>query len=247
MKLNIIPMFNSPYLFKDKKKYKYIPYVSGMGGDFPDTGPAIPLTNLALWLKADAIVGLNDNDPVTTWEDSSSENNDATQGTAANKPLYKTGIINGLPVVRFDASNDFMDTPDNAFVANPFSIFMVFSGTIAAGTHRAINDNGGANFGIGTDTADIIVFNGAFIGAAGLVNDDPILVTYIHDGANASFWVDTVLAGTNAQANTPGRIRLSAPAGDVLNGDIAEVIAYTADMTAQRVAIETYLNTKYNL
>jgi hypothetical protein len=206
-----------------------------------------PRANLALWLRADAITGLNDTDPVATWPDSSGNSNDATQAVAANRPLYRTNIINGLPVVRFDAANDHMDTPNNVFNANPFSVFIVFSGTVAAATHRAINDNGGANFGIGTDTASIIVFNGAFIGAAGLVDDVPVLATYIHDGANASFWVDGVLAGTNAQVNTPGRIRLSAPVGDTLNGDIAEVLAYTADLTAQRAAIEAYLTTKYAL
>jgi hypothetical protein len=197
-------------------------------------------------LRADAITGLNDNDPVATWLDSSGNGNNATQGTAGARPLYKTGIINGLPVVRFDATDDHMDTPNNVFTGNPFSVFIVFSGTVAAGTHRAINDNGGANFAIGSDNDSAIVFNGAFIGDPGAIVDDvPLLATYIHDGVTASFWVNGVLAGTNAQTNAPGRIRLSAPAGDTLNGDIAEILAYTEDQSAFRTAIEAYLSTKW--
>src|SRR5262245_49637476 len=82
-----------------------------------EEGP--PSENLGLRLKADAIVGINDGDAVATWEDSSSVNNDATQGTAANRPVYKVNIINGKPVVRFDATNDGMVTANAAFSANP--------------------------------------------------------------------------------------------------------------------------------
>lgn len=60
-----------------------------------------------IWLKADQITGLADNDPVTTWEDQSTGGtHDFTQGTAANKPLYKTNRINSLPTVLFDGTND---------------------------------------------------------------------------------------------------------------------------------------------
>jgi hypothetical protein len=64
--------------------------------------------NLKCWLKADAISGLADNDPVATWTDSSGNGNVAAQGTGVSQPLYQTGELNGLPVVRFDGSNDFM-------------------------------------------------------------------------------------------------------------------------------------------
>ena len=60
------------------------------------------ITGLALWLKADAITGLNNGDPVGTWPDSSGLGNDFSQSTAANKSIYLTNIQNGLPVVNFD-------------------------------------------------------------------------------------------------------------------------------------------------
>ena len=42
-----------------------------------------------------------DGTAVETWEDRSANNNDATQATSASRPIYKTGIQGGQPVVRF--------------------------------------------------------------------------------------------------------------------------------------------------
>jgi len=64
---------------------------------------------LKVWLKADAITGLNDGDAVGTWSDQSGNGYDATQPTSAKRPIYKTGILNGKPVVRFDGVDDQLD------------------------------------------------------------------------------------------------------------------------------------------
>ena len=49
--------------------------------------------------------GLSNNDAVSTWS-SRTGTNDATQATAASKPIYKTNQLNGNPVLEFDGSND---------------------------------------------------------------------------------------------------------------------------------------------
>lgn len=59
-----------------------------------------------LVLDSRFITGLNDNDAVATWSDRSINGNNATQGTSVNRPLFKTAIQGGNPVVRFDGSND---------------------------------------------------------------------------------------------------------------------------------------------
>src|SRR3989304_2387171 len=46
-----------------------------------------------------------DGDVIGYAADLSGNGNHATQGTLANKPLYKTGIQNGLSVARFDGSD----------------------------------------------------------------------------------------------------------------------------------------------
>jgi len=77
----------------------------------------LSIAGCKLWLRADTITGLNDGQALTTWLDESGLGNNATQATAANKPLYKTNIQNGRPVVRFDGVNDFLLPPAN-FIAS---------------------------------------------------------------------------------------------------------------------------------
>ena len=96
-----------------------LPYESGIASE---SNPAVtmrvemklPTSGLSfqptLWLKADAITGLADSDPVATWPDSSGNGYDAAQGTPGNQPLYKTGILNGKPAVLFDGSTDYLST-----------------------------------------------------------------------------------------------------------------------------------------
>lgn len=105
-------------------------------GTWIHTSPATTTTlpdsiagaNLKLWLKADAIVGKVNNDTITTWADSSGNNYDAAEAT--NPPTYKTSVINSLPVVRFDGSNDEMKTSGSGTIANiltqtAFSVWLV--------------------------------------------------------------------------------------------------------------------------
>jgi hypothetical protein len=77
-----------------------------------------------LALDSRFITGLSNTDPVTTWEDRSSSNNDATQGTANDRPLFQTAYQGGCPALQFDGATDHLDfassiisgTPDGSVV-----------------------------------------------------------------------------------------------------------------------------------
>src|SRR5215216_308809 len=58
------------------------------------------------WYDASKITGLSGGVRVPQWDDSSGSGNHAVQGSGASQPTYETAVINGLPVVRFDGSND---------------------------------------------------------------------------------------------------------------------------------------------
>lgn len=71
--------------------------------------------NLKLWLRADnptLIATKADDDYVGGWYDDSGFGYDAVQATGGAQPRYKTNIVNGKPVIRFDGSDDVMNTPD---------------------------------------------------------------------------------------------------------------------------------------
>lgn len=65
--------------------------------------PLMPIPRPNMWLDSSRMLGLSDGNAVTDWYDISGNGNHATQATANNKPTYKTGIINSLPAILFQA------------------------------------------------------------------------------------------------------------------------------------------------
>ncbi len=70
--------------------------------------PVVPAQNAIIpqpemWVAADALAGLSDGDVVPTWPDLSGNNRHWLK--AAGSPLYRTGQLNGRPVVRFDGTD----------------------------------------------------------------------------------------------------------------------------------------------
>jgi hypothetical protein len=99
------------------------------------------IAGLSLWLKADAGV-LDDggaaainNDSVGTWQDQSGNGFHVSQDTSGYYPVYKTGIVNGQPVIRFTSTSDTVlshlsrPSPLTALDAADFTIFVVFANT----------------------------------------------------------------------------------------------------------------------
>jgi hypothetical protein len=67
--------------------------------------------NLLLWLNAATITGLADGASVTRWSDGSGNGKDVS--AAGVPPTYRSNQINGLPIVRFDGSDDELSTAAN--------------------------------------------------------------------------------------------------------------------------------------
>jgi hypothetical protein len=51
-------------------------------------------------------LALADNDAVADWTDRSANARTASQATSGNRPVFKTAVQGGSPIVRFDGSND---------------------------------------------------------------------------------------------------------------------------------------------
>lgn len=206
-----------------------------------------------LWVKADAITGLSDGDPVGTWADQSGNGNDLVQATAAKKPTYETNECNGEPIVRFDSVDDYLKAV--AFTWNrPEVVYIVFKSTAWLANHT--------------------LFDGDSANAMRCLQytSDPRHLSYHGDATWASYYIDCathswVIARFRFEAGSKG-IRKNDSAevagdggstdasgftlGAMANGtnsgkwDIAEVIGYNAvPSSGSDTDIMDYLNTKY--
>lgn len=230
-------------------------------------------TNNVMWLRADDLSA----SPVSTWPDQSGNANNVTQGTGASQPTWIDIQLNGLPIVRFDGADDFLDGPaSNALIGDgqeDLTILVVYN-TIGTGrqyissikrattaasllslelNYDGTGDNAGYAGFLTQDEA-----NTGFSRAVdpGPWNDDsPILMTAWVDDLNRELFIN----GTSEASDTDGMFdatgntavfTLGSFDGTQLDfdGDIAEYIIFTAALnTAERRIVENYLAAKYNL
>ncbi len=95
--------------------------------------PNYPLSILTVgaWWKADSFSGLADADPIggtgKEWVDSSGSGHTLTQTNATFRPTYRTGVMNGLPIIRF--ATQYLDLASWTITDNPSSLCIVLVGT----------------------------------------------------------------------------------------------------------------------
>ena len=223
------------------------------------------MDGLVLWLDANQIKGLLDNDDIQIWEDASALGNDAIQPTIAARPKYKKNILNGLPVVRFDGNNylnlgqpeslDFAPTVDEFsffIVSYPNNGSILTKGSIQTlqQQYRIIVASNVLSLRIGT--------NEASVGSTNIVNKWSVksIITstsrvdaFINKNSDI---VNGVIGDLKNNVDVLiGARRLDGTSntgtGYFLTGDIAEIIIYNRSITAEREDIENYLLQKYNL
>jgi hypothetical protein len=118
------------------------------------------VSGLIRWYKADAL-SLSDGDPVSSWP-SSTGTDSMQQATSGLQPLFKTPIVNGKPVVRFDGVNDYMDGATALNVPQSFT-FIVVAHQLSLGDNRVASGPPGPfqfNFG---GSGNAYVYGGAFL------------------------------------------------------------------------------------
>lgn len=231
---------------------------------FRPTGPGGVVNGLQIWLKADEIAGLSDTDPVTTWADSTINGNDFTQSTAANKPIYRTSVQNGLPGVDFDGSNDILDGPAVSafesndemtwfFAVNPDStggsskkrILNIVYDNMTDPGFTAYYQTGSGKFEVRKTVSFDIV--------AGSVSAVPHVFIVRRDSSkNIQMWIDTTAGTTDGPGDiVPGNMTElhlgdHPSQSDAYNGLIFEVIAYSKALSStDRATVESYLATKW--
>jgi|GEM_PF-928572 prepilin-type N-terminal cleavage/methylation domain-containing protein len=203
------------------------------------------LPGLLLWLKADSLFSsLVDGDLVTTWSDSSGNNNHAT-GSGTGRPTYQTAELNSWPTVQFDGSNDvlnFTTALSNirtaVFVIRYTSGYLIYAPILG---HASLYDWHGAPIG-----GNIVwtSYASAYVQGATAYNNGTAMAGNAVPRNTGSFQVVEFLTTGNVNAGRLGNDR----GGSWFKGDYAEVILYDNVLDASsRNKIETYIHEKYGL
>jgi len=147
-------------------------------------------TNLKLWLEADTLTYLADGDQPATWPDISGNNNDFTQGTLANTPVFKTNILNGRPAFLFDGVNDLYTGP----------LLSTFLTAVGGGTIYVLAKPTVITANSATPALNDGIFGGSVTNSLGMTlrNNASVYTyyTWAHDGTNQKSALK-VFAGPN--------------------------------------------------
>lgn len=212
----------------------------------------------------------SDGDVIGAAEDKSGNGNDATQGTTANKPLYKTGIQNGRSAGLWDGVDDYLQAASNSvldFTTESLSGLVVWKAsgvtddyafskfpaagyrfTSLAGPERLRFQASDGAAETKAENATVSVFHlAAFI----LDRDNDLAYLYRNGtelGSAADF---SGLTGSITNTNTFTVGQNSANLGSTTNdldGYMCEILLFpTALSTADRQSLETYLNDKWSI
>lgn len=210
---------------------------------------------LQLWLKADSLTQAGGT-AVSQWDDQSGNSNNATQGTASNKPVLQTSVLNGKPVVRFSAaSKHYVSVPDVPSL-DPSQVSVIAVAKRASGTASAMiagkgtgyslrmsnltTANSYINGNIANNSAS--VQSGAFNVLASVYNQIENRI-YSNGSAGTPTSYSTAIPA-NSNALTVGGLA----AANNFDGDIAEVLVYSRPLSdVERAELELYFLEKYNV
>lgn len=216
------------------------------------------IPGLFCWTPSTSITGLSDGQAVSSWPDLSGYNHDLDQATGTKQPTYQTNELNGLPVVRFDGSDDFLRSDMGETYEQPNTIFLVakhiggsvtadeymFCGDSSAGAEshtveavQAGTDTYGANAGtqqtFGTLDTSYHIFIVAFDGASSIVRLDRTQSTKSLGTRNLA----ELIMGIGRD--------LASGAADI---DVADFAAFRRKLSvAQMRMLEDYASWKYAL
>ena len=235
------------------------------------------MSSLDAWYDADAITGLSNNDPVSTWSDSSPSGYNASSG-GSNRPTFVANALNGLPVVRFNGSNHLsLGSTDLFRNVGGGTVYAVLRdlATTTRGTLLHIDTNNGfftratiesggsggsSKYEVGGRRLDSDTYaralgstvTGAWTMVGGLWNYAAAsLALYLNgsiDAQNTSFQTSGLTSNTSSSALGTNLGASSTSNNNGFNGDFAEcVVVNVALGTTDREKLEGYLAHKWGL
>lgn len=206
-----------------------------------EAGP-LNISNLYAWWPIDKQTGYADAGLMSLLTDYSGNYRHAF-ALGSGRPTYKVNIVNGLPIARF-AGNHYFDAGE--INLNLATWFVVWSRTNAANNdmvlcYTAGNDypywqNGSEWYYVAYGHTTVAMAAGSFKLKCGK-----------YDNSNITLYTNGTQDASPASSGDCN-FRYIGAGGFALNGDIAEVILFSTNLSdTDRQYIENYINTKYAL
>ncbi|MDI1248811.1 MAG: hypothetical protein PSV13_08110 [Lacunisphaera sp.] len=220
--------------------------------------PAMALTGIRLWLKADTLI---EGAAVANWRDQSGQGNDAfvTAGNPTRIPFMVAGALNGRPAVRFDGYDDYLNLPNFMATATAGEVFVVLqlASPWPGPETRALWYFGSGYNSYPHSSGNITESFGSTVTYNGPPPVQDLTQRHIYNvTAQAGTWTSgfngqvyrSVASGNVVNFSTAPTLGWAGSTfyGRALNGDIAEIIVYDHVLTEdERDAMGAYLNSRY--
>ncbi|MCX6872543.1 MAG: DUF642 domain-containing protein [Verrucomicrobia bacterium] len=216
---------------------------------------ALPVTaGVTVWLDASQLTDLTDGDLVSTWADTSGWDNNATK--SGGSPTYKTGVLNGKPVIRFvKANGDAFKTADLSSqfpsAATVFIVTTINTGTAAYSLVCSSAGNPADEWFrySGDGRSYPATFRSSRINSYCAMPDSGSHIFAISSSSGSwQMWIDGTGQGVAGGAYSAGGAQVvgSGSNGGTLDGDIAEIIEFNRALDPTEMAdMNAYLTTKY--
>lgn len=233
--------------------------------------PVAEMDGATMWIESTLASGFLDTEfedqkTLSNWYDNNSqryEHVNFTQATTASKPLYTISTVNFLPAVKFDGSNDYMQSSISAspFQSPNFTLIALVQTPTNATSDFISTKNSSSGFSLGKTSSDNISFQdysaGTTFNFSYTFDGKPQIISlmYTKNSSNniATLYNNGVLLGTSSQAganSSNSTIYLGSKDGSSAfwNGYIAEVIIFNRILKQdERQKIEYYLSQKYSI
>jgi prepilin-type N-terminal cleavage/methylation domain-containing protein len=236
------------------------------------SSPVVGIKDLMLWYETSLETSFKsteaiDSTAISTWYDNNPQaiaKNNATNSTTSQKPIFYENVLNGVPAIRFDGSDDKLPFDGSFFVGTSYTVFVVEQRRAVFSTSNRgpfIQNNNGSMYnaqllGYYTDNlVGIVHYPGTNVaGIAGYSNPIPRIHTFwFSTTSGLKYWLN---GGVAADAsNSSATSVLNSNAGNALGGgavvnhyggDLFEVICFSRDLTTEeRQSVEDYLSKKY--
>jgi len=199
---------------------------------------------------------------VKTWYDQSGNSNDATQTTTANQPqIVSSGAViveNGKPAVKFDGSNDTLESASNVVSNSAMSLFMPYKFDNTASRPQDVvmsSTTDGFKYGMSGSGKDQYA-NYSLLEVttwANTITTQRLDSLFSVNSGGAILYINSILQSATGTAGIVGNNTATLKIGSrdltsaYFNGKIHEAIIYASDQSSNRTNIEDNINTFYSI